>query len=78
MPSETRGASALAGLGGDCATLSDSSREVAWYIGRLKTDRHDWVFAASLEGDSKNYLPGLELEHRVKSAFAQAGLWPAA
>jgi len=31
-----------------------------------------------MESDAKNSLPGIELEHRAKSAFAQAGLWPAA
>ena len=78
MMSETRGAATLSGKGGDCATLSDSSRQVAWYVGRLTSGQHDWTFAASLESDSKQALPGLELEHRVKSAFAQAGLWPQA
>ena len=78
MVDETRGRAVISGKGGDCATLSDSSREVGWYVGRLVSGAHDWTFAASLEGDSKNALPGIELEHRVKSAFAQAGLWPAA
>jgi len=78
MVDETRGGATISGKGGDCATLSDSSRMVGWYVGRLTSGAHDWTFAASLEGDSKNALPGLELAHRVKSAFAQAGLWPAA
>ena len=78
MIDETRGDSVISGKGGNCATLSDSSREVAWYVGRLTSGAHDWTFAASLEGDSNNALPGLELQHRVKTAFAQAGLWPAA
>ena len=78
MQGETRGDAVISGKGGDCATLSDSSRQVGWYVGRLKSGSHDWVFAASLEGDSKNAMPGIELEHRVKSAFAQGGLWPAA
>jgi len=78
MADETRGDAAISGKGGDCATLSDSSREVAWYVGRLKSGAHDWTFAASLEGDSKNALPGIELGHRVKTAFARAGLWPQA
>jgi beta-lactamase class D len=72
------GTADISGKAGDCATLSDSSREVAWYVGRLRSGAHDWTFAASLEGDSKNALPGIELEHRVKTAFAQAGLWPQA
>ena len=78
MTSETRGGASIAGKGGDCATLSDSSREVAWYVGRLTSGGHDWTFAASLEGDSKNALPGIELQTRVKSAFTQAGLLPPA
>ena len=77
MAGETRGAATIGGKGGDCATLSDSSREVAWYVGRLTSGAHDWTFAASLEGDSKNAMPGIELQHRVKAAFAQGGLWPA-
>lgn len=78
MADETRGNAAISGKGGDCATLSDSSREVAWYVGRLKSGAHDWTFAASMEADSKNSMPGFELAHRVKSAFATAGLWPQA
>lgn len=78
MAAETRGEAQITGKGGNCATISDSSREVAWYVGRLKSGAHDWTFAASLEGDSNNALPGLELQHRVKTAFALAGLWPAA
>jgi beta-lactamase class D len=78
MADETRGRASISGKGGDCATLSDSSRMVSWYVGRLKSGAHDWTFAASMEGDSKNALPGLELAHRVKSAFTQGGLWPAA
>ena len=77
MVDETRGGATISGKGGDCATLSDSSRMVSWYVGRLTSGGHDWSFAASLEGDSKNSLPGIELEHRVKTAFARAGLWPA-
>ena len=73
---ETRGQASISGKGGDCATLSDSSRQVAWYVGRLTNGAHDWSFAASLEGDSNNAPPGIELEHRVKSAFTQAGLLP--
>ena len=78
MAGERRGAASIGGKGGDCATLSDSSREVAWYVGRMTSGQHDWTFAASLENDSKNTLPGIELEHRVKSAFTQAGLLPPA
>ena len=77
MADETRGASAMSGKAGSCATLSDGSRQVAWSVGRLKTPQHDWVFAASMEGETKNALPGVELQTRVKSAFAQAGMWPA-
>jgi beta-lactamase class D len=73
---EARGRARISGKGGDCATLSDSSRQVAWYVGRLTNGAHDWTFAASLEGDSNNAPPGIELEHRVKSAFTQAGLLP--
>ena len=77
MVDETRGGSTISGKGGDCATLSDSSRIVTWYVGRLADGVHDWTFAVSLEGDSKNAMPGIEFGRRVKSAFTQAGLLPA-
>lgn len=73
---ETRGQSTISGRTGACSTLSDGSRHVAWYVGRLETPKHDWVFAASLEGETKNAMPGMELAHRVKFAFSQAGMWP--
>lgn len=76
MTDETRGDATISGKAGACSSLSDDSRHVAWYVGRLKTPKHDWVFAASLEGETKNALPGVELQSRVKSAFAQAGMWP--
>ncbi len=76
MVDETRGQSTISGKAGACSTLSDGSRNVTWYVGRLNTPKHDWVFAASLEGETKNALPGVELAHRVKFAFAQAGMWP--
>ena len=77
MVDETRGPATISGKGGSCATLADGSRSVGWWVGRLKTDKHDWVFAASLEDKTENAPPGMEIEARVKDAFAKAGMWPA-
>ena len=78
IAAETRGGSTISGKGGDCPTISDSSRIVTWYVGRLTSGAHDWTFAASLEGDSNRAMPGMEFGRRVTSAFTQAGLLPAA
>ena len=76
MVDEVRGAAVISGKTGSCATVADGSRQVGWWVGRLKTPKLDYVFAASMEGDSDNALPGREVQARVKSAFAKAGLWP--
>jgi beta-lactamase class D len=71
---EIRSGATVSGKTGTCATLSDGSRQVGWWIGRLQGPKGDYVFAASVEGQES--LPGLEVQTRLKSAFAQAGLWP--
>ena len=78
MVNEIRNGSTMSGKTGSCASVADSSRQVGWWVGRLKTAQHDYVFAASVDGESENALPGVEVEDRVKTAFAQAGLWSAA
>jgi len=82
MVNETRGDMVMSGKTGSCATNSDGSRQVGWWVGRIAgpqgARRPDYVFAASIETDADNALPGREVEQRVKSAFARAGLWPAA
>jgi beta-lactamase class D len=79
LESETRadakGQATMTGQTGSCASQPDGSRNVGWWIGRLKTPAHDLLFAASLE--AANAPPGSEVEERVKDAFADAGLWPA-
>lgn len=71
---EIRSGTTVSGKTGTCASNADGSRQVGWSIGRLQGPRGDYVFAASVEGQGG--LPGLEVETRLKSAFAQAGLWP--
>lgn len=76
MVDETRGTSVMSGKTGTCASLADGSRNVGWWVGRLYSPDRDLVFAVSMEG--QNALPGRELQIRLKSAFAKAGLWPQA
>ncbi len=76
MVDEIRGGVAMSGKTGSCATVADGSRQVGWWVGRLKGPKQDYVFAASVETSSDNALPGREVEARVKSAFSKAGLWP--
>lgn len=75
MVDEIRSGSTVSGKYATCASNSDGSRQVGWWIGRLQGPKADYVFAASIEGD--NALPGLEVQTRLKDAFAKAGLWPA-
>lgn len=77
MVDEIRSGSTMSGKSGSCPSVADGSRQVAWWVGRLETPQHDWVFAASMEGGNENALPGIEIQERVKSVFADAGLWPA-
>ena len=81
MVNETRGEVVMSGKTGSCATNSDGTRQVGWWVGRLAGQPGgrgpDYVFAASIETDTADALPGREVEQRVKDAFAQAGLWPA-
>lgn len=76
MVDEIRGGWTMSGKTGSCPSLGDNTRQVAWWVGRLKGPNADYVFAVSVEGENASALPGLEVETRVKSAFAQAGLWP--
>lgn len=74
MIDESRGASVMSGKTGTCSSIADGSRSVGWWVGRLNSPERDLVFAVSMEG--QNALPGRELQIRLKSAFAKAGLWP--
>ena len=80
IPAETRtdpkgGQATISGVAASCASLADGSRNVGWWIGRLRTPQRDLIFAASVEGAQAP--PGLEIERRLKAVFADAGLWPA-
>ena len=77
MLDETRGDAVMSGKTGSCPSIADGSRQVGWWVGRLQTPKHDYVFAASIEGANDSSLPGMEVEDRVKAAFAAAGMWPA-
>lgn len=76
MVDETRGSSVMSGKTGTCPSDLQQSRQVGWWVGRLQSPPHDYLFAVSLEGSNDESLPGGELSERVKSAFAIAGLWP--
>jgi beta-lactamase class D len=78
MLDETRGDYVMSGKSGTCASTGDGSRQVAWWIGRLKSSKADYVFAASLETGNDTSLPAEEIRHRMKVVFTQAGLWPPA
>lgn len=79
MSSEARplpgGAQAvMTGKGGSCPSLSDGSRGVGWWTGRLVTPQHDVVFAASVAAAAQP--SGDDIADDVKNVFADAGLWP--
>jgi beta-lactamase class D len=76
MVDEIRGGSTMSGKTGTCPSIADSTRSVGWWVGRLKGPKQDYVFSASVDAEAGNALPGAEVKERVKSAFAQAGLWP--
>jgi beta-lactamase class D len=77
MQDETRGDYTVSGQMGDCPSLADSSERVSWWIGHLKGPRSEYVFAISMDQPTGSSLPASEVRVRAKSAFAQAGLWPA-
>jgi len=78
MVDEIRDGSTMSGKTGTCASAADGSRQVGWWVGRLQGPKTDYVFAASVDNQAGNALPGAEVRERVKAAFADAGLWPPA
>jgi beta-lactamase class D len=76
MVDETRGSAVMSGKTGTCPSDLQQSRQVGWWVGRLQSPPHDYLYAVSIEGSNDESLPGGELSERVKSAFAAAGLWP--
>lgn len=79
MLDETRGQTELYDLGARCPSIADASRDVSWWIGRIKGpmtngNGHDLVFALSIE--SANPLSGLEIRSRMLPILARAELLP--
>ena len=75
MVQESRGDADLSGLTASCASLADNSRNLGWWIGRIRSPKRDVTFAISMEG--QNALPGMEIRSRVTPVLVQAGLLPA-
>ena len=74
MADVTRGQTRLYDLGARCPSIADSSRDVSWWIGRIKAPNRDVVFALSIE--SANPLSGLEIRSRMLPILTGAGLLP--
>lgn len=74
MVDEIRDGSTVSGRIGTCPSTGDGSRQVGWWVGRMRGPKGDYVFAASIEGEDA--LPGLEVQTRLQSDLAQAGVWP--
>jgi beta-lactamase class D len=76
MADLARGQTRLYDLGASCPSIADSSRDVSWWIGRIKDPERDLVFALSIE--SANPLSGQEIRSRMLPILTRAGLLPAA
>ena len=75
MADLSRGRTRLYDLGARCPSIADASRDVSWWIGRIKGSDRDLVFALSIE--SANPLSGLEIRSRMLPILTRAGLLPA-
>jgi beta-lactamase class D len=81
MADVVRGQTELYDLGASCPSIADASRDVSWWIGRIKGPKvdgndRDLVFALSIE--SARPLSGREIRSRMLPILTQAGLLPAA
>jgi beta-lactamase class D len=81
MADTTRGDTELYDLGASCPSISDSSRDVSWWIGRIRAPQtaghgRDLVFALSI--DSERPLSGVEIRARMLPILTKAGLLPPA
>lgn len=76
MADVVRGQTELYDLGASCPSIADASREVSWWLGRIKGPDRDLVFALSIE--SANPLSGREIRNRMLPILTRAGLLPAA
>jgi beta-lactamase class D len=75
MENDPHNGAMMTAIAGSCADISDQSRGVGWYVGRLKSGDRDLTFAASVEAAAPP--PGSDVGDNLKAAFADAGLWPA-
>ena len=76
MADQVRGSTQLYDLGATCPSIADSSRDVSWWVGRIKAPKSDVVFALSIE--SANPLSGREIRSRMLPILTNAGLLPSA
>jgi beta-lactamase class D len=76
MADGVRGQVQLYDLGAQCPSIADASRDVSWWVGRIKGPDRDLVFALSIE--SANPLSGLEIKSRMLPILTRAGLLPPA
>jgi beta-lactamase class D len=76
MADTVRGQTQLYDIGASCPSIGDSSRNVSWWIGRIKGPTNDLVFALSIE--SANPLSGMEIRSRMLPILTDAKLLPAA
>jgi len=74
MADVTRGQTELYDLGASCPSIADSSRDVSWWVGRIKGPQRDVVFALSIE--SARPLSGREIRNRMLPILTRAGLMP--
>jgi beta-lactamase class D len=81
MADVVRGQAELFDIGASCPSIADASRDVSWWIGRIRSPQKtgpgkDLVFALSIE--SANPLSGREIRSRMLPILTRAGLLPAA
>ena len=80
MADVVRGQTELYDLGANCPSIADASRDVSWWVGRIKGPMADGtgldlVFALSIE--SAHPLSGREIRSRMLPILTRAGLLPA-
>jgi beta-lactamase class D len=76
MADLVRGQTELYDLGAQCPSIADASRDVSWWVGRIKAPDKDLVFALSIE--SANPLSGREIRSRMLPILTRNGLLPPA
>jgi beta-lactamase class D len=76
MADTTRGQTTLSDIGAKCPSIADASRDVSWWVGRIKSPERDLVIALSIE--SQNPLSGLEIRSRLLPILTANGMLPSA